>query len=388
MDHRITDIDRVIKNAINVMEESKYQIYEICESARAELGSLESELNKVLKETLQTIDKVDRLEQEYRLARIRLTEVSRDFDRYNENDIKAAYDKATQLQLDLLVYREKENYLKARRDDLQKRVKIVENSIERAETIGSQLNVVLEYLSGDLNQVTRILESAKNRQLIGLKIILAQEEERKRIAREIHDGPAQSLANLVLRTEIAERMLNKQELQMVKHELVDLKGQVRSGLEEIRKIIFNLRPMALDDLGLVPTLRKYVQDFEEKTRIHSTFETIGKEIRLPSAMEAGIYRLVQEAFTNVMKHAHASHVSLKLQYQAQMVKISIQDNGAGFNTKFVEARSKNSSHFGLIGMRERVELLEGRMDIESNIGSGTLITIHIPINADNERRHK
>lgn len=388
MDHRITDIDRVIKNAINVMEESKYQIYEICESARAELGSLESELNKVLKETLQTIDKVDRLEQEYRLARIRLTEVSRDFDRYNENDIKAAYDKATQLQLDLLVYREKENYLKARRDDLQKRVKIVENSIERAETIGSQLNVVLEYLSGDLNQVTRILESAKNRQLIGLKIILAQEEERKRIAREIHDGPAQSLANLVLRTEIAERMLNKQELQMVKHELVDLKAQVRSGLEEIRKIIFNLRPMALDDLGLVPTLRKYVQDFEEKTRIHSTFETIGKEIRLPSAMEAGIYRLVQEAFTNVMKHAHASHVSLKLQYQAQMVKISIQDNGAGFNTKFVEARSKNSSHFGLIGMKERVELLEGRMDIESNIGSGTLITIHIPINADNERRHK
>ncbi|ALS26078.1 histidine kinase [Paenibacillus sp. 32O-W] len=388
MDHRITDIDRVIKNAINVMEESKYQIYEICESARAELGSLESELNKVLKETLQTIDKVDRLEQEYRLARIRLTEVSRDFDRYNENDIKAAYDKATQLQLDLLVYREKENYLKARRDDLQKRVKIVENSIERAETIGSQLNVVLEYLSGDLNQVTRILESAKNRQLIGLKIILAQEEERKRIAREIHDGPAQSLANLVLRTEIAERMLNKQEFQMVKHELVDLKGQVRSGLEEIRKIIFNLRPMALDDLGLVPTLRKYVQDFEEKTRIHSTFETIGKEIRLPSAMEAGIYRLVQEAFTNVMKHAHASHVSLKLQYQAQMVKISIQDNGAGFNTKFVEARSKNSSHFGLIGMKERVELLEGRMDIESNIGSGTLITIHIPINADNERRHK
>jgi two-component system sensor histidine kinase DegS len=146
--------------------------------------------------------------------------------------------------------------------------------------------------------------------------------------------------------------------------------------------------MALDDLGLVPTLRKYVQDFEEKTRIHSTFETIGKEIRLPSAMEAGIYRLVQEAFTNVMKHAHASHVSLKLQYQAQMVKISIQDNGAGFNTKFVEARSKNSSHFGLIGMKERVELLEGRMDIESNIGSGTLITIHIPINADNERRHK
>ena len=157
----------------------------------------------------------------------------------------------------------------------------MEKSIERAETIGSQINVVHEYLSGDLNQVTRILESAKNRQQIGLKIILAQEEERKRIAREIHDGPAQSLANIVLRTEIAERMLGKQEFQLVQAELIDLKGQVRSGLEEIRKIIFNLRPMALDDLGLVPTLRKYVQDFEDKTKIRTIFDTIGKEVRLP-----------------------------------------------------------------------------------------------------------
>ena len=142
----------------------------------------------------------------------------------------------------------------------------MEASVERAETIGSQMGVVLEYLSGELGQVTRIIESAKNRQMIGLKIILAQEEERKRIAREIHDGPAQMLANLVLRTEIVERMLMKQDFKMVQAEIVDLKGQVRSSLEEMRKVIFNLRPMALDDLGLIPTLRKYVQDFEVKQK--------------------------------------------------------------------------------------------------------------------------
>ncbi|ASS69312.1 sensor histidine kinase [Paenibacillus sp. RUD330] len=386
VDHRIVDIDRVIKNAIQVMEESKYQIYEICESARKELVTLEQELNQVLQETIQTIDKVDKLEMEYRLARIRLTEVSRDFVRYKEEDIKNAYEKATSLQLELMVFREKETYLKARRDDLQKRVKNVENSVERAETIHSQINVVLEYLAGDLTQVTRILESAKNRQLIGLKIILAQEEEeRKRIAREIHDGPAQSLANLVLRTEIAERMLAKQEFQMVQHELIDLKAQVRSGLEEIRKIIFNLRPMALDDLGLVPTLRKYVQDFEEKTRIHTVFETIGREIRLPSAMEAGIYRLVQEAFTNALKHASASFVSLELTYQSQMVKISVQDNGSGFDTELIQSRAKINQHFGLMGMRERVELLEGRMELESASGQGTRITIHIPTGVDQRK---
>ncbi|UVI29909.1 sensor histidine kinase [Paenibacillus spongiae] len=382
MDYRITDLDRVIKNAVLVMEESKYQIYEICESARKELYSLGQELNQVLAETAEIIDKVDKLELDYRRARIRLTEVSRDFVRYQEEDIKNAYEKATHLQLDLMVFREKEGYLKARRDDLQKRVRNVEKSIERAESIGSQINVVLEYLSGDLNQVTRILESAKNRQQIGLKIILAQEEERKRIAREIHDGPAQSLANIVLRTEIAERLLSKQEFQIVQEELIDLKGQVRSGLEEIRKIIFNLRPMALDDLGLVPTVRKFVQDFEEKTRIRTKFDTFGKEMRLPSAMEAGIYRMIQEAFSNAYKHASPTYVALEITYQAQMVKIVVRDNGSGFHVDLIESRAKDSTHFGLIGMRERVELLEGRMEIDSAINEGTKITIHVPINAE------
>ncbi|MBJ6361919.1 sensor histidine kinase [Paenibacillus sp. GCM10012307] len=385
MEQRVNDIDRVIKNAIQVMEDSKYQIFEICEAARNELTLLTKEMEQVFKETAETIEKVDRLELDYRRSRIRLTEVSRDFVRYKEEDIKIAYEKATQIQLELMIFREKENYLKARRDELQLRAKNVELSIERAETISSQVNVVLEYLSGDLTQITRILESAKNRQLIGLKIILAQEEERKRIAREIHDGPAQSLANLVIRTEIAERMLQKQEFRLVQDELVDLKGQVRSGLEEIRKIIFNLRPMALDDLGLVPTLRKYVQDFEEKTKIRTDFELVGREVRLPSAMEAGIYRLIQEAYTNALKHANPSFISLEITYQAQMVKIVVQDNGSGFHVGLAELKAAENSSFGLIGMRERVDLLEGRLDIESAIQEGTKIMIHIPINAETRK---
>ncbi|MEK3883908.1 sensor histidine kinase [Paenibacillus sp. PL2-23] len=388
MDHLTVDINKVISNAIKVMEDSKYQIYEICESARSELEALELELEQVLEETVRTIDKVDQLEQDYKRARIRLTEVSRDFVRYREEDIKQAYEKATQIQLDLMIYREKETYLRSRRDDLQKRVRNVEQSIERAEAIASQMNVVLEYLSGDLNQVTHIIESAKNRQLLGLKIILAQEEERKRIAREIHDGPAQSLANIVLRTEIAERMLIKGQFELVQDELVDLKGQVRNGLEEIRKIIFNLRPMALDDLGLLPTLRKFVQDFEEKTKVHATFETTGKEIRLPSAMEAAIYRMMQEAFSNVIKHANASHVSLEIHYTPQMIKISIQDNGKGFQVGAVSRPTDGNSHFGLIGMRERVELIQGRMVIDSNPGQGTKIMIEIPTTPEQRKENE
>ena len=228
MDFQADAIDRVINNAVSVLENSKLQILEILDSARNELKMLNNELQNVMKETAETVEKGDQLEINYRKSRIRLTEVSRDFVRYTEEDIKQAYEKATQLQLDLLIYREKEMYLKARRDELQKRARNVEKSVERAETISSQMSVVLEYFSGELGQVTRILESAKNRQLIGLKIILAQEEERKRISREIHDGPAQLLANLVLRTEIVERMLAKQEFKLVQDEIIDLKAQVRS----------------------------------------------------------------------------------------------------------------------------------------------------------------
>ncbi|WP_374016454.1 sensor histidine kinase [Paenibacillus thiaminolyticus] len=382
MDNQVGNIDRVIKNAIKVMEESKYQIFEILDSSRNEAITMSHELQEVLNQTAEICDKVDELERKYRLARLRLTEVSRDFVRYTEEDIKLAYEKATQLQLELMIYREKEGYLKTRRDDLQKRLRAVEGSMERAETIGSQMSVALEYLSGDLGQVTRILESAKNRQLLGLKIILAQEEERKRIAREIHDGPAQSLANLVLRTEIVERMITKQDFQSVKNEIVDLRSQVRFGLEEIRKIIYNLRPMALDDLGLVPTLRKFIHDYEEKNRIRTSFEIRGHERRLKSAMEAAIYRLVQEAFTNAAKHGHPTNVTCELTYEPEEVRVVVRDNGFGFKLDSLEVKSKEHMHFGLLGMKERVELLEGHMEIYSAENRGTRIVIQIPTNVE------
>ncbi|WP_420830675.1 sensor histidine kinase [Cohnella algarum] len=378
----VDQIDLVIQNAVKVMEDSKMQVFEICEAARRELESLERELERVLAETGTTIETVDRLERDYRLARIRLTEVSRDFLRYSEKDIKSAYETATNLQLDLMVYREKESYLKKRRGELQVRVRNVERSIERAEAIGSQMNVVLDYLSGDLSQVTRILESSKNRQLIGLKIILAQEEERKRIAREIHDGPAQSLANLVLRTEIAERMLGTQELEVVRGELIELKKQIRNDLGEIRKIIFNLRPMALDDLGLVPTLRKFVQDFEERTSIRTKFDVVGKEKRMSSALEAAMFRLVQEAFGNAYKHAEASLVTLEIVFLEENIRLTIRDNGVGFHVDVTEARARSHSKFGLIGMKERVELLQGKITFASGVGQGTTVTIEVPNQAE------
>jgi len=375
-------IERVLKNATEALESSKYHIYEIGEAARQEQEALATELQRVMEELDDTINMVDKLEEQYRRARVRLVEVSRDFKRYGEKDIREAYESATQLQLNLSMNREKESNLKAKRDDLQKRIRNIDRTIERAEALFSQMNVVLEYLSGDLGQVTRILESAKNRQLLGLKIILAQEEERRRIAREIHDGPAQSMANLILRTDIAERMLAKGELGVVKEELADLKQNVRTELEEVRKIIFNLRPMTLDDLGLVPTIRKLTQDYEEKTKIRTKFELRGRERRLASGMEVALFRLVQESLTNVAKHADATHVTVEMAFLADgAVRVVVADNGVGFDIARWESKvaAGRGASFGLVGMRERVELLEGIFEIESNVNAGTKITIEVPL---------
>ncbi len=371
-------IERIMNHATEAMQDSKYQIFEICEAARQEKDSLSKELQQVMVQLRETIASVDELGEKYRRSRVRLVEVSRDFHRYGEKEIRTAYEQASEIQLGLTIAREKEETLKCRRDDLQRRLRNIERTVERAEALFSQMNVVLEYLSGDFSQVTRILESAKTRQLLGLKIILAQEEERKRIAREMHDGPAQSMANLILRTEIAERMLARGETDVVREELAGLKSQVRVELEEVRNIIYNLRPMALDDLGLTPTIRKLTQDFEEKQRVRTRFEVKGRERRLTSGMEVALFRMVQEALTNIVKHAQATHVQVELSFGASSVKMVVQDNGVGFDTRKMEERGSREEHFGLVGMQERVELLEGSCTIESDRQKGTRVTIEVP----------
>lgn len=391
MSFNVEDINRIIKNAIQVMENSRYQIFEISEGARAELELIRRELAYAMEEIKSTIEIVDKLEIEFKRSRNRLSEVSKDFTRYHEDDIRRAYEVATKTQLELTILREKETTLRNRRDELQIRIRNLEQTIERAEIVASQMNVVSEYLSGDLSAVTHMLETAKNRQLLGLRIIMAQEEERKRISREIHDGVAQSIANLVLRTEYAERMLAKKEYDHVQEEFRSLKSQARSGLEEVRRIIFNLRPMALDDLGLIPTLRKFVQDFEERTKIRTRFDFQGKEQRMQSALEIAVFRFVQEAFMNAFKHARASSIEMDMTISDGMMNIKICDDGIGFDMQEIQKKLSTGNHFGIIGMQERVEMLEGECKIQSAVGEGTIIYLNIPIeerkeNQENDER--
>lgn len=373
-------LDKVIKDTVTAVEESKFQIFEISENARKEEQMLHKELQDMEAEAARVIMEVDKLEIQYRISRLRLAEVSRHFNKYTEEDIRQAYEGANQKQLELFIARERESNLRKRRDDLQLRLRNLTKTIERAEGLTTQVGVVLDYLTGDLNKVGVELEKAQHRQMLGLKIIQAQEEERKRVAREIHDGPAQMMAHVVFRAEIAERLLS-QDVNQAKQELHELKGTVRSSLTEVRKIIFDLRPMVLDDLGLLPTLRKYLENFKQRYQITCDLKILGREERLTSAMEVALFRLIQEALSNVAKHANASKAVIRLEFLYERVTVSVQDNGVGF--EYHPGSQKEKSQFGLIGMRERVELLEGKMEIRTSPGSGTRVMFTIPTRRSN-----
>jgi two-component system sensor histidine kinase DegS len=204
------------------------------------------------------------------------------------------------------------------------------------------------------------------------------EEERMRIARDMHDGPAQAMANLVLQAEILERLIAR-DPQLVVSELADFKDAVRTVLDDTRRLIFDLRPMTLDDLGLVPTLRKFVREFGESEGVSVTLRVSGQEARLPGALEATAFRVVQEALNNVRKHASAKAVEVITKFQPELLEVIVRDDGVGMDLAATEATLDATRHFGLISMKERAELEKGRLQLISRPGRGTEVTATFPL---------
>ena len=366
-------LDKIVKNTINAIAQSKSQIFEIYEAAKNEVENVKRDLERVKQATVDIILRVDELERKERRLRLQLVEVSRNFRIYSEQDIKEAYENTSQMQVDLAVAREQEQNLRQQRDDLEIRLRQLMETVKKAENLASQVGAALGYLGSHMDNVANNLETLQQKQLFGSKIIKAQEEERRRVAREIHDGPAQAMATVVFRTEVCERFIDS-DLGRAKKELADLREQVRQCLKEIRKIIFDLRPMTLDDLGLVPTVRRLLDTLRERSGILGEIKVLGEERRLESHVEIGLFRIIQEALTNVEKHAKATEVTVKVEFRPGQTSVVIDDNGVGF----VAAEHYGRESFGLMGMKERMSLLGGEVNVKSAVGKGTQIFVQIP----------
>ncbi|MED4474724.1 sensor histidine kinase [Oceanobacillus caeni] len=368
-------LDHIIDEMIDVVIYSKDEIFDISEWARSEYERLQLELKEIKKKVIQYIENGDQLEVKFRFSKQRLAEVSKLFDRYSEDEIRQVYEITHGMQTKLTIIRKEEKDLREKRDDIERRLVQLASTMERAERLASKITVVLNYLQEDFKQVNEVIEDAKEKQKFGLKIIEAQEEERRKISREIHDGPAQSLANILLRSELIEKIYLQGDVSKAMDEIKSIRGMIRSSLVEVRRIIYDLRPMALDDLGLVPTIKKYISNVGEYNNIQIDFVMMGTEKRLNPKYEIAFFRLMQEALQNAIKHAEASVIQVKLEIGTNYLTLMVKDDGKGFNTEL-----KKEQSFGLIGMKERVENLQGELSIQSEIGKGTVITIRVPYN--------
>jgi signal transduction histidine kinase len=203
------------------------------------------------------------------------------------------------------------------------------------------------------------------------RAVAAQELERRRLARELHDETGQALTSVLLGLKAVEEAPDAAEMRSAAAELRDL---VVATLQDVRRLAVELRPKALDDFGLQPALERLAHSFSEQTGIAVDVESALSDDRLPTEVETALYRIVQEALTNIVKHAQASRVSVLLTRRPRSVAAVIEDDGRGF-----DLGATRDGGIGLIGMRERMALLDGRLDVESTPGAGTTIVAEIPL---------
>lgn len=215
----------------------------------------------------------------------------------------------------------------------------------------------------------------------GLSILKAQEMERSRIACDLHDSVVQNLASMVHTVEYCIRTVDK-DIVGAKLDLQIMMQSLRNSIEEIRTIIYNLRPMALDDLGLGVAIQRFADKLKESQNIHVEFinECNGIDIE-DSVLSITLFRIVQEACSNAIKHGNASKITIHLSHNRKWICLNIKDNGSGFNISDVGHEvKKDNSGFGLSIMRERVELLSGTIQIYSTQKKGTMINVEVPVN--------
>lgn len=376
-------LNEVIEKTIHAIESGKKEIFEISEKARSDCKEVENELLELKRKVSKIIEEVDKLEILEKNSRKKLLVVSRNFNNFSEADIRNAYEATNDLQVRLTLKRHEEKQQIIQRSDLEMRLRRSKEVVEKAESLTSKVGVALGYLSGNLQGVFEQLEDMQQRQFMGIKIIKAQEEERQRVSKEIHDGPAQTMANIVLKAELCDKLLDIDE-EKAKKELQLLKEIVRDSLKDIRKIIYDLMPMSLDDLGLVPTIQRLVLNFRNETKANIDFIVSEKSQIKESIIQLTIFRIIQEALNNIKKHAEADSVLIKLDIGMSKIYLKIIDDGIGFNVHEKVDSTDDKNGFGLYSIRERVDLLNGNLDIQSEKRKGTRISVSIPLCEEEE----
>lgn len=335
------------------------------------LSSVESELEqskRAHKEVALMLDQsqteLNKLTQRSANISAQLQQVQAQIDTIPRNDLRMAYNSALDAQQRLLVMRGQIEKLQNDQQSLQRLIAFLEKAREFLQ---------------EGHEPSRSTRAVRGGSAMLEKLINAQEAERQRLSKQMHDGPAQALSNFIVQAEIATRLFEIDPAK-AKEELENLKSAAMSTFQKVRLFITGLRPMMLDDLGLVPTLKRYVDSFKEETGADAKIIVKGTERRFEPFVEVMIFRAVQELTSNAVRHNQdlpaKPQISIQVIIDDSLIRVVVSDNGKGFNPE----EMADGSGLGLKLIRERVEMLGGYFEIDSSAGQGARATFQIPIN--------
>ncbi len=322
---------------------------------RQELEQTEKSLRDINLLIEQSQAEINKLTQRNAAITAHLQQIQAKLEQTTPAEIKMAYDSALDAQQRLLVMRGQLEKLQSDREHL-------ENYRQRLLAFQQMLSAS----SAQPGQKSDALTSVE-------MLVNAQEAERQRLSRQMHDGPAQALSNFILQAEIAARLLDM-DTEKAKVELDNLKMSAMRTFQQIRTFIFELRPMMLDDLGLLPTIRRYVENFKEQTGLEISLSIHGEERRLESYLEVLVFRAIQELLDNALRHSGASLVKVYLELTNDSIRVRVEDDGRGFDRDKFE----KDNNLGLKLIRDQVEMLGGRFELQTDIGKGVRVDFTLP----------
>ncbi len=352
-----------MSNEQDASQESPFQ--QLVKDVRQEYEQTQKELKELDISIQQISGEVDRLAQRNVQIANRLRQVEVNIDTVPRSDIQEVYSASQDAQKRLFMMKGQLEKLQSDQEHMQKHADLLRRIAEATSELSPE-DVDVSPDAGPSGSQPTIV-----------RIIEAQENERMHLARQMHDGPAQSLTNLILQAEICERLFET-DADQARAELAHLKEAVNATFQKTYNFIFDLRPMMLDDLGLVPTLKRYVSGFQEKNNLQTQLTVMGKERRLAPHTEVTVFRVVQELLRNAHKHAHPTRVQVVVDLDGSMITTSVEDDGAGFDVAEVLAPASRQRGLGIAAMQERVEMLNGTLSFDSVVGRGTKVTLKLP----------
>jgi two-component system sensor histidine kinase DegS len=350
---------------------------QIVDTLTQEMKRIKDKLTEIKAQIDQTQMVVDREQQRNADIATELRTIQDNIETVPRQDIRSKYDEAIDARFRLTTMRGQLEKFQSNREQLEKEQSLLAQLLNNLQGVGS-------LGSGDEMPTPGPVRGGANTNIV--RIVQAQEEEKLRLARLMHDGPAQSLTNFILQTEICQRLFDRDPTRAAE-ELNNLKTTASVTFQKVRDFIFDLRPMMLDDLGVVPTVRKYVDNFKDKNDINAKLEVLGEERRLESHREVMLFRGIQELMGNARDFANATEISVKLDMSSERVKVDFEDNGRGFDAEAAfsgDEKQLEPRVTSLLTLREKYELVGGSVVVSSSETEGTSIHLELPASDEDQ----